>query len=274
MTTTSIGTSIKRRTTSLSPDREIIYTTCKRQKMSDPVDLLASLKYENDDGVFQYESHEALPDTRRNLYARLKPDPFAGGDPIYSVTAKGEDGTIREFFVLCRPGAGADPEILTHECGITAMDVCPSELVEYQFEKPCDEWNVSVSSKDGIDMYLQSKFGAWHKQLHNPTCEAEFRRMLQNGLVTTMYDRMLFKTPDALKEKYEVVDERNGKTLHLPHPVAALRIWDPAAKTYTPIDPRLPGAPPAGEEEKYWTELLDAFRKERGEEYINSMFTS
>ncbi len=98
--------------------------------------------------------------------------------------------------------------------------------------------------------------------------------MLQNGLVTRLYDRMLFPTPDALKSKYEVLDEKSGKMLHLPHPVSGLRIWNASQKSYERIDPRLGGAPKDGEEESYWAKVLDEFREKQGKDYIDGLLNA
>mmetsp|Transcript_8483 Transcript_8483/g.20438 ORF Transcript_8483/g.20438 Transcript_8483/m.20438 type:complete len:247 (+) Transcript_8483:130-870(+) len=228
--------------------------------MADPPDL-SVLKYENDqEEVCAYVSHEPLPAARRAVYAKTVPV-FAAADGVFfSVTTKSPDGTAREFIVNCKAGS-SEPEIITQECGITCADVCPSELVEYQFEAPCDGWYLAPATREAMEGYIGYKFKAWHQQLHNPTCEAEFRRLLQNGLVTRLFDRMLFKTPAELADKYEVIDEKSGKKLYLPHPVSGLRIWDAGKKCYESINPRLAGAPKEEEEESYWQEIVVAFKK-------------
>ena len=71
--------------------------------------------------------------------------------------------------------------------------------------------------------------------LDTPDCEAQFRRMLQCGIVTNVYDKCMFPTPEALKEKYQVVDEKNGKTIDLPHPVSQLRIWNAESQSYDEV---------------------------------------
>ena len=107
--------------------------------------------------------------------------------------------------------------------------------------------------------------------LNNPDCEAQFRRMLQCGIVINMYDKGMFPTPDALKEKYQVVDDKNGKTIDLPHPVAALRVWNAEKQAYDDVSPHLDGAPTAEEKDAAWAKILDDFRESRGHEYINDM---
>ena len=69
-----------------------------------------------------------------------------------------------------------------------------------------------------------------------------------------------------------MLDDRTGKTLHLPHPVAELRIWNPGKKQYDPMDPHLGGAPSgAEEEEKFWADVLAKFRDEQGADYIDGL---
>merc|ERR1712194_919947 len=137
--------------------------------------------------------------------------------------------------------------------------------------EPCAEWRCAPITEDALSMYMGVKFSQWRKQLDSPTCEAEFRRLLQNGLVAKLYDHMLFPTPEGLLDKYRVTDDRNGKALQIPHPVSGLRIWNPATSSYKTVDPRLPGAPSPGQEEKYWEDTLSSFRAERGHEYIDGL---
>ena len=48
-------------------------------------------------------------------------------------------------------------------------------------------------------------------------------------------------TPDDEKDKWTVVHEETGKTLHIPHPVHALRVWNASTRSYV----RGVAAPPA-----------------------------
>lgn len=98
-------------------------------------------------------------------------------------------------------------------------------------------------SLDPVTVVRSDRYQAWKKMLENPDCEAAFRRMLQagtnqifhykieiyvtiiffcqcvvifnfcffySGIITHMYDHFMFPTPDSLKEKYQVTDEKNG----------------------------------------------------------------
>lgn len=67
------------------------------------------------------------------------------------------------------------------------------------------------------------KFALWLKQMHNPDCEAAFKRMLQVGLITTLYDHAIFPTAEADRAAYEVRNEK-GKVVPIPHPVSFF--WD------------------------------------------------
>ena len=57
--------------------------------------------------------------------------------------------------------------------------------------------------------------------MHNPDCEAAFKRMLQVGLITTLYDHAIFPTAEADRAAYEVRNEK-GKVVPIPHPVSFL----------------------------------------------------
>merc|ERR1712048_1374318 len=135
-------------------------------------------------------------------------------------------------------GAAA-PELITGACQIMYEDLSPSECIEYAFAEAPGHWAMAMISLDALEAYRSMKFEAWKKMLQEPTCEAAFRRMLQIGLVTRLYDPQLFPTPDKLKSSYQVTDERSGKLIELPHPVSELRIWNAARLEYDPIDSRL-----------------------------------
>ncbi|CAD7940234.1 unnamed protein product [Amoebophrya sp. A25] len=235
------------------------------------VDVPSCVTYEYDDGACTYISHEELDSERRTYFAKVEPEEpvWSSADVIYTVLAREGDGREREFFLHC-PQGGA-PALILRECRMTCDSVAPSELVQYQFEEPCSDWRIAPVAKGSLESYIAFKFKAWREQLEKPSCEAEFRRMLQNGLVTRIYDAHMFPTPEGLKGKYEVTDERNGKTLKLPHPVSGLRVWNAKSKSYESINPRLEGAPSEAEEVAYWTQLLEEFREKRGAEYIDQL---
>merc|ERR1712032_1496755 len=106
--------------------------------------------------------------------------------------------------------------------------------------------------------------------LKSPTCEAQFRRLLQVGMVNKVYDNIMFPTPEELKEQFMIVD--NGKKIFIPHPVQKLRVWRAKTQAYEDIDPLLEGAPDDSSAEASWNALLDEFRASRGVDYINGLF--
>mmetsp|Transcript_53225 Transcript_53225/g.65257 ORF Transcript_53225/g.65257 Transcript_53225/m.65257 type:complete len:121 (+) Transcript_53225:1-363(+) len=115
------------------------------------------------------------------------------------------------------------------------------------------------------------KFEAWKQMLQKPTCEAQFRRMLQLGCVSELFDPQLFPTPKALQAQYQVTDDRTGKLIQLPHPVKELRVWSPSKLSYEHIDTKLTGAPTQAEKSAWWTSFVDQLRKEHGDEYITGL---
>ena len=105
----------------------------------------------------------------------------------------------------------------------------------------------------------------------NPTCEAQFRRMLQIGVVSRLYDPHLFPTPEKAKASYQVTDEKTGKLITLPHPVTGLRIWNAEKQAYEQIDPLLTGAPTDADAPAYWVGMMQSFEDKHGADYIKSL---
>merc|ERR1711974_438499 len=104
--------------------------------------------------------------------------------------------------------------------------------------------------------------------LLEPVCEAQFRRLLQIGMISRLFDPQFFPTPEHLSCIYQVTDERSGKLIKLPHPVRALRIWDASAQSYKAVEPRLGGAPEEAEAEKWWKDFIQELSAKHGAEYI------
>ncbi len=81
----------------------------------------------------------------------------------------------------------------------------------------------------------------------------------------------MFPTPDALKSKYELLDER-GKTVELPHQIARLRVWSAKMQAYVEADASLDGAPKDADACRvYWDAMLASLREARGSEYIDEI---
>ncbi|EER20459.1 hypothetical protein Pmar_PMAR010201 [Perkinsus marinus ATCC 50983] len=146
-----------------------------------------------------------------------------------------------------------------------------TRFLEYNF-KDDNTWRQSQVSLDPVLQFRDKKFAIWKEQLEHPVCEAAFRRLLQLGLVTTVFDKHMFPTPEHLMDHYRVEDENTGKLIDLPHPVSGLRLWNASTRCYDSIDPHLAGAP-RGEEEakKVWEEMLDEFREQQGADYIDQL---
>lgn len=222
-----------------------------------------------DDEEMTYVSHRALDAGRRQIMATAFP--HVGTGKLLEVIAK-KGSKTREFTVTFKGDTFQDPHILMGSCQITFEDLTPSECIEFSFAKDePDTWHMAQLSQEALETYRGMKFDAWKSMLLSPTCEAQFRRMLQIGMISELYDPQVFPTPQALKAKYQVTDERTGKTIDLPHPVQALRVWDAGSQVYRVIETRMTGAPSCGEAEKWWQQFLEELNSTHGAEYISGL---
>jgi hypothetical protein len=229
---------------------------------------LEALALQDSDGAAcTYVSHRALEPHRRKVMASAFPQ-CAGASRVVAVVGKSPGGDMREFIAAVE--GQQPPSLITGSCQITYEDLAPSECIEYCFAED-SSWAMTQLSLEALETYRGMKFDAWKQMLLKPTCEAQFRRMLQLGMVTRLYDSQVFPTPEALKDKYKVVDERTGKLIELPHPVKELRIWDAVRGSYREVDAHLGGAPAEAEAAAWWEDLLKRLRAEHGEEYISSL---
>lgn len=235
--------------------------------------LARALRLESSEGAsLEYISHSRLPAQRREVFADAFPEVASACEVISILASKrvaSQEG-LREF-VAVLPTRGAALALVMGSCQIMFEDLTPSECIEYAFSEDPGRFRLAQVSQDALEAYRGMKFDAWKHILKEPTCEAAFRRMLQIGPVTRLYDPNVFPTPSNLKSLYQVTDEKTGKLMELPHPVAALRIWDAKDKRYEAIDPQLAGAPSAAHAASWWAEQLRELKELRGEEYINSM---
>jgi hypothetical protein len=183
---------------------------------------------------------------------------------VVAIIAKDNAGDLIE---LVAAGTNA-LKLLKCSCQITMEDLSPSECVEYAFaEAPC-QWRLAQLSRGALESYRDMKFEAWRKMLLEPTCGAQFRRMLQIGSVTRLFDPHVFPTPDGLRHLYQVYDDQSGRQIQLPHPVAALRTWNVGRRAYDAINPRLTGAPLEAAESSWWSALLNELGKQHGKDYV------
>lgn len=209
-----------------------------------------------------------LDPARKAIYAPVFPV-IDGSEAVVSVAGKCDDADVELVAAVLREGTTFKLEVLTSTCQILYDDLSPSQLVEYRFaEDPT--WRLSSIGDEALRDFKAHKFKAWKDLLLNPTCEAQFRRMLQLGMVNKVFDKMIFVTPDELKANYTVVDD-NGKQVDIPHPVSGLRVWSAADMAYTEISPILDGAPADEDAPAAWQRMLDEWRESRGEDYINGL---
>merc|ERR1711957_82674 len=146
---------------------------------------------------------------------------------------------------------------------------------EFAFAEDPSHWSLAPLSRPALDEYKKNKFGQWKDMLLKSDCEAQLRRMLQLGVVNRVYDGIIFPTPEPLKsQSYQVIDERSGRKIDLPHPVAALRIWNPANDHYEVLDPMLFGAPLDHEKAGWWAGFVKDLKETRGEGYINGLIAN
>ncbi|MES1918812.1 hypothetical protein MHBO_000714 [Bonamia ostreae] len=159
-------------------------------------------------------------------------------------------------------------EIATTNCGISYDTISPSQLVEYCYHK--GKWQLSNISLESLGFYRASKFSFWKKLLLEPTCKAQFRRTLRQGMVNRMFDRLVFRMPEEEQKNWQVEDE-NGKRVYIPRPVEALRIFDAATRRYKDVSPILDDAPSDEEAPKWWTEFLVVLREKHGADFIEEI---
>lgn len=225
-----------------------------------------------DDEAMTFVSCRPLEPFRRKVIQAAFPTAEGDGQ-VLAIVAKGPSSEFREFIAVLDDGATA-AKLISASCQITYEDLTPSECVEYSFPEEPDVWRLAQLSRAALDQYRSMKFENWKQMLLHSTCEAQFRRMLQIGLVTQMYDPHVFPTPELLKSKYQVTDDRTGKRIELPHPVKQLRAWNAEKLCYENIDPHLTGAPSEAEKASWWAEFVAQLEAGHGKEYIASLMSS
>lgn len=225
-----------------------------------------------DDEEMSYMSHRVLDGPRRQIMATAFPEVSAG--KVVAVLAKSGGSDVQEFTVKLKDDSLDDPQIVMGNCQITYEDLTPGECIEFSFGEEPDVWFMAQLSQEALETYRSMKFDAWKGMLVKPTCEAQFRRMLQIGMISELYDPTVFPTPEAQKASYQVTDERTGKLIELPHPVKGLRIWDASNQMYKSIETRLAGAPGTAEAEKWWAEFMQSLNSQHGAEYLAGLLAN
>jgi len=216
-----------------------------------------------------------LEDDRKAIYGVLSEE-IQGADHVLAVEcvldtededAKEEDeGKCEKVITI----SGDEVEEVELEDKITMEDMNPSELVEYTFS---DQWMLAPMSLPSMVGYRGMKFKHWKGMIEQPVCEAAFKRLLNIGLITNMFDNVAFPSPEEEKKDWIVQDE-HGKDHQIPRPVKALRVWNVKERCYKEVSAHLDGAPTADEAPKYWEDMLHKFKMQRGEDYINELFAS
>mmetsp|Transcript_31086 Transcript_31086/g.88736 ORF Transcript_31086/g.88736 Transcript_31086/m.88736 type:complete len:247 (-) Transcript_31086:219-959(-) len=224
-----------------------------------------------DDEEMTYAQHRVLEPARVQVIASAFPDVKASGAVPYAIIAT-RGGDTKEFIAVVKSGdASADPQVVMGSCAFTYEDLSPSDCIEYSFPEEPEEWRMAQLSHDALSTYRGTKFAAWKNMMENPSCEAAFRRMLHIGVITQMFDSQVFPTPDSLKSKYQVTDERTGKLIELPHPLKGLRVWNAAKQSYDAVETQLDGAPSESDAEKWWDDFMKELAGKHGAEYIDGL---
>eukprot|EP00408_Alexandrium_pacificum_P023916 CAMPEP_0171190958 /NCGR_PEP_ID=MMETSP0790-20130122/19119_1 /TAXON_ID=2925 /ORGANISM="Alexandrium catenella, Strain OF101" /LENGTH=243 /DNA_ID=CAMNT_0011656095 /DNA_START=45 /DNA_END=776 /DNA_ORIENTATION=+ len=221
-----------------------------------------------DDEVLTYESHHALDPARQQIMATA----FPACEPqkkVIAILASGPNGTKMEHIAVVQDSAA--PQLVVGSCQISFEDITPSECVEYCFPEAPSTWVMAQLSLLALETYRGKKFETWRNMLLEPTCEAQFRRMLQIGLVAEIFDPHVFPTPESMKSKYQVTDEKTGKLIELPDPVSALRVWDAEQQAYRSIGTQLKGAPSEAERSSWWADFMKELCEKHGQEYIDGL---
>lgn len=218
--------------------------------------LDAGFKAEADDEECDVTSFKLLAegDERVPIYDRDIDDTVEGGRYMSCKLDNDED---HDYILQLQ---GDELKTISRECKIMYEPLPPTCIVEYCFED--DVWRLSHVSEDACTHYIGSKFKNWEEMMHKPTCEAALRRMVEIGLITTIFDHLAFPNPPVPdgEEDPWIAKTKSGKEVNIPHPVKSLRIWDPENSSYRTLEGRLGGAPAPDDEESYWQEMLTYLR--------------
>ena len=164
---------------------------------------------------------QSVSEERRAVYARLLPELKSG--ELKGVVCDLDGEKVQH---IVHAGASGPTVVVVEEgCKIMLEDLSPSQMVEYRFAESPD-WYLGFMSEGGMEGYRALKFKTWKDMIDQPSCEAAFKRMLQSGLVTKLYDTVALPTPESDLSAWMVTNEDTGKPIHVPHPVEEMRIWD------------------------------------------------
>lgn len=217
---------------------------------------------------FSSVSHSSpLTQERIAIYSQ-----FLGSGEAWSVTGvDGQTGLPREVVVEVDSSGNITVPVVS--CQITFEDLGLSDCLEYKFEDD-PLWRVAQVSQLALDDFKKKKFKLWEHQIHEPECEAAFRRLLQQGPIRNVFDKFIFPCSDEVALKYKVIDEHSGKSVDVPHQVSEMRLWNASSGSYEALDCSLVGAPKTDQEAKdYWSRKINELKELRGSEYIESLIS-
>eukprot|EP00930_Biecheleria_cincta_P099136 TRINITY_DN90781_c0_g1_i1.p1 TRINITY_DN90781_c0_g1~~TRINITY_DN90781_c0_g1_i1.p1 ORF type:complete len:522 (+),score=110.83 TRINITY_DN90781_c0_g1_i1:46-1566(+) len=234
----------------------------------EPSASIADLKFEIDGSSFKYSSEKPMEPERQAIYTAQFAD-MAGADKVVAVITEGVGGA-KEFTAVVK---GESVSVVKGACAITLAEMLPSEGIEYSFSEDPDKWALAQISKDALEMYRTKKFDQWKDMLTKGECEAQLRRMLLAGVVSCVYDEHVFPTPEEYRHLFKVKCEKTGRMVNIPHPVAALRVWNAAESKYDTLDARLAGAPANADKDAVWGEILKTLKEARGADYIDELMS-
>jgi len=237
--------------------------------VGDSAATVAELKLEINGSTFQYISERPLELERLGIYADVFPG-CVGADKVVAVLAEGGGGK-KEFTALVK---GSAASLVKGTCAVTLTDLLPSEAIEYTFAEAPGKWAIAQISRQALDIMMKSKFGMWRDMLLKGECEAQLRRMLQAGVVSAIYDDVIFPTPEEYRHHFKVKCEKTGRIVNIPHAVASLRVWNANELKYDEIDPVLEGAPSEADKETWWTSFLSKLKNQRGADYIEDLLAN
>eukprot|EP01059_Diplonema_ambulator_P034053 TRINITY_DN7445_c0_g2_i1.p1 TRINITY_DN7445_c0_g2~~TRINITY_DN7445_c0_g2_i1.p1 ORF type:complete len:248 (+),score=125.35 TRINITY_DN7445_c0_g2_i1:53-745(+) len=226
-------------------------------------EALMKLEYPDDAKPLEVQAvdREAL-----EVYATVKPECLEGEVKGVLCDCYGE-----KVLHLVQVKDGAYKVLIVEEgCKIMLEDVSPTQMVQYKF-KESTNWMVGWMGKEAAIGYRSQKFKSWKEMVDHPSCAAAFKRLLQTGLVTKLYDTVALPTPPEDVDKWTVINEETGKKIDIPHPVDDMRVWDAEQGKFASLSPHLDGAPEDSEAEAYWENLLKEQKELHGEEYINEL---
>mmetsp|Transcript_2604 Transcript_2604/g.3794 ORF Transcript_2604/g.3794 Transcript_2604/m.3794 type:complete len:263 (-) Transcript_2604:236-1024(-) len=193
-------------------------------------------------------------------------------ETVIAVRCVGSDGeSIVEHAVVVNKDHTSAKAIMI-ECKVSYEEMSPSALVEYQYQDDASTdnqhpWRLSLVSLPYLLSFRAGKFKMWEQRMLQPTCKAEFRRMYAIGPVYQIFDHIMFPSPPEESCQFDVVDDTSGKTIRLPRPVSALRIWNATTQSYDIVDPTLDGTPTTERDrDMYWKDLVNKLKETLGED--------